>query len=259
MGAFESLPASKGSAVFPALAPQQPLLTEQARGEAARLKARKKTSAQLAATPNTDAHVRATVLSFSNMHEKGDLFVNYLRARKQVFIVQKGWQLPEEDGMEFDQYDTPKARWVVLHEYGEILAGVRIAPTTAQCGQHSYMIRDAQRGLLDGLRHDVLFFDAPVDDGIWEATRLFVVPSVPAERRMRINALLLLAMADAARAEGAHHVIGIVPAIFRRWMGRLGMSATPVGPAMEIDGDKVQAALMSVTLSDPAGQGTAEA
>ncbi|WP_233192727.1 acyl-homoserine-lactone synthase [Acidimangrovimonas sediminis] len=198
-----------------------------------------------------DPHVNRTVLSFSNMHEKGDLFINYLRARKEVFIDHKGWHLPEENGMEFDQYDTPKARWIVLHEYGEILAGVRIAPTTAQCGAHSYMIRDAQLGLLDGLPYDVLFFDAPQDDKIWEATRLFVVPSVPADRRMRINALLLHAMADGARAEGADHVIGIVPAVFRRWMSRLGMSATPVGPPMIIDGDKVQAALMKTTYEMP--------
>ncbi len=199
-------------------------------------------------TARLDSQVKSTVLSFLNFHQYGELFINYLRARKDTFIVHKGWNLPEVDGMEFDQYDTPRARWVVIHEYGEILAGVRIAPTTAQCGQHSYMIRDAQLGRLDGLAEDVLFFDAPVDDHIWEATRLFVAQSVPANRRLRIQTMLLEEMAAAARDVGATHVLGIVPAVFRRWMNRLGMTAVPVGPVLKISGDETQAALMNVSV-----------
>lgn len=261
LGALETFPTTKGERVFPPLAPSQempPRANPAVQGDtpAPLRKLRMPKRPGQAVPEPQEGHVHTTILSFSNLHQSGELFVNYLRARKQVFIDQKGWNLPQEDGMEFDQYDTAKARWVVLHEYGEVLAGVRIAPTTAQCGQHSYMIRDAQKGVLDDLPFDVLYFEAPVSDEIWEATRLFVCPSVPAERRMRINALLLQGMAQAAREVGATHVLGIVPAIFRRWMGRLGMTATPVGPALSIDGDKVQAALMNVVLD---GSGRASA
>lgn len=196
--------------------------------------------------PAADRNVRTTTLSFANMHEHGELFINYLKMRHEIFILGKGWVLPEADGMEFDQYDTPLARWVVLHEYGEILAGVRIAPTTARCGQHTYMIRDAQIGLLPDLPCNVLFFEAPVSDRIWEATRLFVSPGVPSQRRLRIQHRLLDAMAAAGREVGSTHVIGIVPAVFRRWMNRIGMTATAVGPEMMIAGDRVQAALMDI-------------
>lgn len=231
--------------VFPELVPQDQLeqtaasVTEQAKPHEIAAK-------QI--TPQADPHVRATTLTVRNMHRFGELFVNYLKARREVFIVQKGWSLPEVDGMEFDQYDTPRARWIVIHEYGEILAGVRISPTTARCGQHSYMIRDAQLGLLEGLPHDVLYFDAPVDEHIWEATRLFVAQSVASSRRLQIQVMLMEQMAAAARREGASHVIGIVPAVFRRWMNRFGMSATPVGPVITIEGESTQAALMNVVL-----------
>ena len=38
---------------------------------------------------------------------------------------------------------------VAVHEYGQVLGGLRMTPTTARCGIYSYMIRDAQRGLLE--------------------------------------------------------------------------------------------------------------
>ena len=54
--------------------------------------------------------------------------------------------------MEFDQYDTPQSSAVVVHEFGRVLAGVRLLPTTAYCGCYTYMLKDAQRGLLQESR-----------------------------------------------------------------------------------------------------------
>lgn len=189
---------------------------------------------------------RANVLSFANMHRYGNLWRSFMKARKSVFVDRLRWSLPVEDGMEFDQYDTPYARWVVIHEYGEVLAGVRLTPTTAKVGLYSYMLRDAQLGLLDNIPRDVLFFEAPVEDRIFEATRLFITDDVPAERRLAVQSALMGNFARAARAEGATHVIGIVPAVWSRWLRRLEMGAVPVGPRFEIDGTRSQAALFNV-------------
>jgi len=198
------------------------------------------------ATSRLPSRMRTTVLSISTQHHYGELYTEFLKARKRVFIDDKHWDLPHVDGMEFDQYDTPQSRAVVVHEFGEVLAGIRLAPTTARCGCYSYMLRDAQRGLLEGIPPYILYEKAPVARHIWEATRLFVSPDVEAERRALVQTLLLTEMARAAVAEGATHVIGIVPAVFKRWMARLGMGALPLGPKMDIDGDKVQAAVMHV-------------
>ena len=51
--------------------------------------------------------MQTTTLSFGNMHAHGELFTDILRARRESFIVQRKWDLPQVDGMEFDQYDTP--------------------------------------------------------------------------------------------------------------------------------------------------------
>lgn len=191
-------------------------------------------------------HVTATVMSFKSIHKHGDLLVRYLRARHDVFIDRLQWQLPETDGMEFDQYDTPYCRWIILHEFGEVLGGVRLTPTTAQCGNHTYMLRDAQKGELSNIPTDVLFFEAPVEPRIWEASRLFIAAAVPAQRRSYIQGVLMNKMSVVARDEGASHVIGIVPYVFSRWLRRLGLGAVPVGPKFEIDGTTSQAALFNV-------------
>ena len=59
--------------------------------------------------------MQTTTLSFANIHNHGELFANLLRARRQSFIVQNRWDLPQAMGMEFDQYDTPASRWVAVH------------------------------------------------------------------------------------------------------------------------------------------------
>ncbi len=191
-------------------------------------------------------HVKTTTMSFANMHEYGSLLVNYLRARRSVFIDRLGWSLSQTEGMEFDQYDNPFCRWVVIHEFGEVLGGIRLTPTTARCGIYSYMLRDAQMGKLENIPRDVLFFDAPVEQRVWEASRLFIAETVPAQRRHIVQNTLMNEMSAAARKAGATQVIGIVPAVWSRWLRRLGLGAVPVGPKFSIDGTTSQAALFNV-------------
>jgi acyl homoserine lactone synthase len=236
MGTIDHVSMSRAEKIFPELEASE---TQEARTDS------KPTDSS--AVSQQKGQMRASVLSYRVMHQFGDLFVNYLKARHDVFIGQRGWNLPEIDGMEFDQYDTPLARFVVIHEFGEILAGIRLTPTTAKVGLYSYMIRDAQLGLLKDLPLDVLFFPAPVNDQIWEASRLFVSKNVASSRRGEVQRLLMTTMASAAREVGAKQVIGIVPAVFRRWLQRIGMSATPVGPEMPIDDVRTCAALFDVT------------
>lgn len=187
-----------------------------------------------------------TTLSFQNMHQHGDLFVNLLRARRTSFIVRNNWRLPEAEGMEFDQYDTPASRWIAVHENGEVLAGVRLTPTTARVGMYTYMIRDAQRGMLDAIPSDLMDFEAPVDPKIWEASRIFVSNTVPARLRKKVQGDLMYEMIRTARTLGAQKIIAFGPAVWPRWIGRLGLKAEPAGPIMELDGVKVQVAVMNL-------------
>jgi N-acyl-L-homoserine lactone synthetase len=191
-----------------------------------------------------------TTLSFANLHNHGELFANMLRARRELFIVHNKWQLPEAMGMEYDQYDTPASRWVVVHdEDGRVLAGNRLTPTTTQCGIYSYMIRDAQRGLLDTIPANLLLETAPVAPHIWESSRLFVSHDVPASIRRRVHAQLIAQLGDTVRNLGATHCLTLLAATWPRWADRVGVKMKAMGPVMVIDGIENQVVLMDFSLT----------
>lgn len=186
-----------------------------------------------------------TTLSFANLHNHGELFANMLRARRELFIVHNKWNLPEAMGMEYDQYDTPASRWVVVHDTdGKVLAGNRLTPTTTGCGIYSYMIRDAQRGLLDTIPSNLLYEPAPVAGHIWESSRLFVSHDVPASIRRRVHAQLISQLGESVRSLGASHCLTLLAATWPRWADRVGVKMKAMGPVMEIDGIENQVVMM---------------
>ncbi|MDJ0994655.1 MAG: acyl-homoserine-lactone synthase [Dinoroseobacter sp.] len=191
--------------------------------------------------------MESTTLSFENFHNHGELFANLFRARRQSFIVQNNWDLPEAMGMEYDQYDTPASRWVAVHEFGEIYAGIRLTPTTARCGIYTYMIRDAQMGLLDTIPQDLLYGPAPVDERVWESSRVFVSQATPQKVRRRVHAYLIAEMTKTARDLGAVRVLGLVPALWTKFADRLGLDIEPAGRVMEIDGIDNQCVSIDLT------------
>jgi N-acyl-L-homoserine lactone synthetase len=194
--------------------------------------------------------MQTTTLSFANLHNHGELFANMLRARRELFIVRNKWNLPEALGMEYDQYDTPASSWVVVHDgTGRVLAGNRLTPTTARCGIYSYMIRDAQRGLLDTIPQHLLWEEAPVAEHIWESSRLFVSPDVPAAIRRRVHAQLIAQLGTTVRSLGASHCLTLLAATWPRWADRVGVRMKAMGPVMTIDGIDNQVVMMDFTTS----------
>ncbi len=188
----------------------------------------------------------STTLSFENLHAHGELFANVFRARRQSFIIQQNWDLPESLGMEFDQYDTPASRWIAVHDHGEVLGGMRLTPTTARCGIYSYMIRDAQHGLINTIPQDLLYEEAPVAANIWESTRVFVSHKAPMSIRRRIHAMMVREMVNAARANGASGIIALTAGNWERWYGRCGLTARAVGPMLTIDDAEFQCVIIDV-------------
>lgn len=191
--------------------------------------------------------MQTTTLSFENLHNHGELFANLLRARRQSFIVQNNWDLPQAMGMEYDQYDTPASRWVAVHEFGRILAGIRLTPTNTSCGIYSYMIRDAQRGLLDSIPQDLLYDEAPVSEHTWESSRVFVAHDTPQRIRNVVHGMLINEMTKSARELGATQVLGLIPAAWPRFAKRLKLDVQAAGRVMHIDGVDNQVVNINLT------------
>lgn len=186
--------------------------------------------------------MHSTTISFANMHNHGELFANILRARRESFIVRNRWNLPETMGMEFDQYDTPVSRWLAVYDdTGRVLAGLRLTPTTARCGVYSYMIRDAQRGLLETIPQDLLYEEAPVAEGIWEVTRGFVGADIPAHLRQKVRLQLVLQMMRTSREEGIRTMLALLPVNWDRWAARCKLEMRAAGREMDMGGILYQA------------------
>ncbi|MEM8630761.1 MAG: acyl-homoserine-lactone synthase [Pseudomonadota bacterium] len=191
--------------------------------------------------------METATLSFANLHTHGELFANLFRARRQSFIVQNKWDLPETMGMEYDQYDTPASRWIAVHHLGSVMAGIRLTPTTARCGIYSYMIRDAQSGLLSTIPGNLLDRDAPVDPQVWEASRGFVAHDVPQHLRRQVHFQLVRQMIQASREEGISRMLTLIPANWTRWARRCSLKAEAAGPAMDMGGILYQCVEMDFT------------
>ena len=185
--------------------------------------------------------MESATLSFANLHNHGELFANILRARRESFIVRNRWNLPETMGMEYDQYDTPQSRWIAVHENGRVLAGVRLTPTTARCGIYSYMIRDAQQGLLDSIPSDLLYERAPQDEATWEVTRGFVSAGIPAHLRQKVRMKLVMEMLRTSRVEGIGRMLALLPSNWHRWAARCKLDMKAAGRNMNMGGIDYQA------------------
>lgn len=185
--------------------------------------------------------MESAALSFANFHNHGELFANILRARRDAFILNNQWDLPQTMGMEYDQYDTPQSRWIAVHEAGRVYAGVRLTPTTARCGIYSYMIRDAQNGLLESIPTDLLFDDAPVDEATWEVTRGFIVSDLPASLRQKVRMKLVLEMLRTSRVEGIGRMVALLPSNWHRWAARCKLDMEAAGRNMNMGGIDYQA------------------
>ena len=152
------------------------------------------------------------------------------------------WELPETMGMEYDQYDTPQSRWLAVHDAaGQVLAGVRLTPTKARCGIYSYMIRDAQNGLLESIPSDLLFEEAPVDEATWEVTRGFISTACPSALRQKVRMRLVHQMLRTSREEGIGRMLALLPSNWSRWANRCQLDMRAAGRNMNMGGIDYQA------------------
>ncbi|MGK2742251.1 acyl-homoserine-lactone synthase [Tepidicaulis sp. LMO-SS28] len=103
----------------------------------------------------------------------------YHQLRYKLYIEQEGWDVPHIDGREYDEFDTPKASYLLCRddETGRVIGGVRILRTT-----DPYMLKDIWPDMLD--------IPAPEAGDIWEGSRFHADPGLaPEDRRKALQEL----------------------------------------------------------------------
>ncbi len=179
------------------------------------------------------------------------LIGHFLDLRKRVFALGKGWKVWISGQTDLDQYDRPDSVYIIalLEGTNMVVGGARLVRTdsvagAADHGLFSYMIRDACRGLLDGLPVDLCTGVPPVDRGTWELTRLVTdgTPGAGAAVLQASNAFLASQRADSCLFLG--------PIGFQKMARSMGFTPTTIGPICGNNDGRFQAFACPVIYED---------
>ena len=168
---------------------------------------------------------------FSDFHQHGSAFYEFLQLRKKVFVDELKWDVPHNASVEMDQYDTPVAHYSLVQRGGVVVGGARCMATTSVWGEHTYMLRDAWSGKLPHIPRHVMSVEIASPE-VWECTRLVISDQLVSQAdRSECLALIVDGLVEMARARGATTLISLSPLPFLRAMRQLGYEVSLLGEA----------------------------
>lgn len=139
-------------------------------------------------------------------------------ARKKVFIDLLKWDLPALAGKyELDQFDTEKARYLILLDAeGHHRASARLLPTE---GSH----------LLGELYPWLCADTPPRGPGIWEISRFCLDPDIGADARLDARNQIVTALAEYALRHGITDYVGVAEQGWFAKIRQFGWSCEALG------------------------------
>lgn len=179
-----------------------------------------------------------SAISYENMHHFGAGFISQFRLRYKGFIERQQYDVCTYRGMEYDQYDTPAAVYLVYQDQasGEALGVSRLTPTLQGC-----MLEDLWPHMVE----DKSLLRAP---DVWEGSRFCIDKNLAPELRRQICYELSAAYIEYGLRHGIRKIIGLMPTlVLKTVFERSGIVLERLGATFEIDGHKVQAAGIPVS------------
>lgn len=181
----------------------------------------------------------------SDQYLHGSAFYDFLALRKTYFVDQLGWDIPHDDRVEMDQYDNPMTRYSLVLDGDEVIAGARAISTTAQWGEHSYMLRDAITGKLPAIpkvMEEVIYTPS-----VWESSRLVISASVTTQsERARCFDLIAEGMFRMLFANGGDYIITLSNAWVLRSLRKLGYTVDVLSEPYESVEDRHKYFVMAI-------------
>jgi acyl homoserine lactone synthase len=170
-------------------------------------------------------------------HHLGDVLPAMLRLRHQVFVERQRYEVPTLRGMEWDQFDTPAAVYLVWRDdEGAPRAVARLIPTT-----FPYMIRELWPDMVAGA-------DLPSQPDVWELSRLGVDRTLPAEQRQRAIGEMMCAIGEFALLNGiGAYLLVTSPFLLKGAIIDAGWNAEILGETKQLGRFPVIAARVDVT------------
>lgn len=184
------------------------------------------------------------IFEFSQLHRFGTAFYDFLRLRKEVFVDELGWDVPHNDEVEMDQYDTPLAHYSLVLKDGKVVGGARAMSTAAIWGDSTYMLRDAHLGKLPHIPPEILP-DEIASPNVWECTRLVISSELTTQaERATCLRMIVDGLVERAIERGAQELICLSSLALMRALRQLGYEVTRMGPIYRNDEDGRQYAAL---------------
>lgn len=176
--------------------------------------------------------------SISTAHLFQNAYAEQARLRHRVFVDQR--KLPHNtfDGMEFDEFDTPAAVYLVWRDQDLVVRGVaRLLRTTMP-----YMLKSYWPDLVECIQ-------LPARDDVWEVTRVCVDKTFHPNERRRIFPELLCGIAEFFEANRISGMIGVTSEALLSHFVRQGIQW--LGPAEIVEGRPERAFLVPTSFIRP--------
>lgn len=139
-------------------------------------------------------------ISLETAHLLGDALPAAHRLRYRIFIERQKYGVPSWRGMEWDQFDTPAATYLLWRdEAARPRAVARLIPTN-----HPYMIQQLWPELAAGCM-------LPFSSDIWEVTRFGIDRDLEPSRRARIFGEMFCAFAEFGLVHGIASYLFVTP------------------------------------------------
>ena len=169
--------------------------------------------------------------SLRNAHEFGDALASQARLRYRVFVLDRALPHHFYDGMEFDEFDTPAAVYLVWRDPDLTVRGlIRMVPTSVP-----YMLKSYWPFLCET--------QAPPDsERIWEASRICVDRRYRGSDRAKIMPEMLCGVREFCELNEASAVVGVTRKHLISHFLRSGLEW--MGESREIEGQQEAAMLV---------------
>ncbi|MGF1611298.1 MAG: acyl-homoserine-lactone synthase [Kiloniellales bacterium] len=175
-------------------------------------------------------------LDWERVHLHGAAWISHHRLRYRLFVERQCWEVPSYNGLEYDQFDTPAAKYLLwLDREGSARGITRLIPTT-----RPYMVKTLWPDLIDGV--------APESPSIWEATRFGCDRDLEPHLRRRVVAEMICACQEFGIARGLRGYLGVMPlSIFRQVIAAAGCPLEQLGPVRRLGRHSAAAAYIHVS------------
>lgn len=175
-------------------------------------------------------------LNWETAHRHGDAWISHHRLRHRLFVERQAWNVPSYRGMEYDEFDTPAAQYLLWqNDDGVVRGAARLLPTT-----RPYM--------LEKLWPDMMPGELPRSQSVWEATRFGCDRGLDEPTRRRAVAELLSAMQEFGIRTGIRRYLAVMPPrLLERVVVSAGCTVQTLGPERDLGRLPAAAAYLTVS------------